>query len=263
MLAAFGVADQPLVPLAGGQSTSWLAGSLVLKPAGLDVPELEWLAAVYSGIAWDGFRSARQRRAHDGAVCVDRWCATEYLPGEYAERRWPQVIAVGERFHAALRGIPRPDFLAERASPWAVGDRVAWGEIPVAEFGRVNHLPRLAAALRPVSAPSQLIHGDLGGNVLFHDQLTPAIIDFSAYWRPVGFASAIVVADALVWEGADERILDAVRHIADFGQYLIRALIYRAVTDWLISGNDPVTAGSDDPWAPVVDLACQLAAISP
>ena len=191
VLAAFGVAGQPLVPLAGGQSTSWLAGSLVLKPAGLDMPELEWLAEVYSGIAWDGFRSARQRRANDGAVCVDGWCATEYLAGEYAERRWPQVIAVGERFHAALRGIPRPGFLDGRASPWAVGDRVAWDEIPVAQFAQVTHLARLAAALRPVSAPSQLIHGDLGGNVLFHEQLPPAIIDFSAYWRPAGFASAI------------------------------------------------------------------------
>jgi uncharacterized protein (TIGR02569 family) len=224
------------------------------------VPELEWLADVYSGIAGDGFRYARQRRADDGAVCVDGWCATEYLAGEYAGRRWPDVIAVGERFHAALRGIARPGFLDERTSPWAVGDRVAWGEIPVAEFARVSHLPRLAAALRPVSAPSQLIHGDLGGNVLFHEQLTPAIIDFSAYWRPIDFAAAIVVADALVWEGANEQILDAVRHIADFGQYLIRALIYRAVTDWLIGGNDPVNAGSDDPWSAAVDLAFELAA---
>jgi uncharacterized protein (TIGR02569 family) len=257
---AFGVADQPLVPLAGGQGTSWLAGDLVLKPADLDVLELEWRAEVYSEIVRDGFRIARQRRAGDGSVCVDGWCATEYLAGQDAERRWPQVIAVSKRFHAALHGIPRPRFLDGRVSPWAVGDRVAWGEIPVAEFARVNHLPRLAAALRTVSAPSQLIHGDLGGNVLFHDQLAPAIIDFSAYWRPVAFASAIVVADALVWEGADEAVLAAVRDIGDFGQYLIRALIFRSVADWLHGGNDPIAAGSNAPWSAAVDLACELAA---
>ena len=109
--------------------------------------------------------------------------------------------------------------------------------------------------------PSQLIHGDLGGNVLFHDQLPPAIIDFSAYWRPVGFASAIVVADALVWQDANARLLASVSHIDDFGQYLIRALIYRAVTDCLLGREDPVTTGGDDDrWAPAVDLACQLAA---
>jgi uncharacterized protein (TIGR02569 family) len=264
VLAAFGVAGLPPAPLAGGQGTSWLAGDLVLKPADLHLAELEWLADVYSQVRDDGFRIARQRRAADGSVCVDGWCATDYLAGQHAERRWADAIAVGERLHAALRGLPRPGFLDQRSSPWAVGDRVAWGEIPAAEFAQVNHVPRLAAALRPVGAPSQLIHGDLGGNVLFHDRLTPAIIDFSAYWRPVAFASAIVVADALVWEGADARLLDAVGPVEDFGQYLVRALIFRVVTDWLAAPAGPAApAAGDDPWAPAVDLAGRLAAARP
>ena len=54
------------------------------------------------------------------------------------------------------------------------------------------------------------MHGDLTGNVLFADDLAPAVIDFSPYWRPTGFASAIVVGDALLWEGADETLLAAV-----------------------------------------------------
>jgi hypothetical protein len=53
------------------------------------------------------------------------------------------------------------------------------------------------------------------------------------------FASAIVVADALVWEGADGRLLDAVSHLSDFGQCVARALIYRAVTDWLPAPGQP------------------------
>ena len=261
VLAAFGVANSPLVPLTGGRGTSWLAGDLVLKPADLDLLELEWLADVYSRISCGGFRIARQRRAGNGAVCVGGWCATEHLAGEHAERRWADAIAVGERFHAALRRIPRPGFLDQRASPWAIGDRVAWGELPMAEFEQVSHLPRLAATLRPVSAPSQLIHGDLGGNVLFHDRLPPAIIDFSAYWRPAAFASAIVVADDLVWEGAETGLLDAVSRTEDFGQYLVRALIYRAVTEWLFGPADPVPPGAaHGRWAPTVDLACRLAA---
>jgi hypothetical protein len=46
------------------------------------------------------------------------------------------------------------------------------------------------------------------------------IIDFPPYWRPPAFASAIVVADALVWEGADEWLLHAVGHIRRFPQFL-------------------------------------------
>jgi uncharacterized protein (TIGR02569 family) len=261
VLTRFGVASAPLERLAGGQGTSWRAGHLVFKPADVQVTELEWLTDVLSQIEGDGFRVARPRLADDSSASVDGWCATEYVAGHHATGRWPEVMAVGDRFHAALAGIARPGFLDQRDSPWAIGDRVAWEELPAGEFARVSHLDRLVAARRPVSAASQLIHGDLGGNVLFHNELPPGIIDFSAYWRPVAFASAIVVADALVWEGADARLLAAVSSIEDFCQYLIRALICRSVTDWLFGGTEPVTAGSnEDPWMPAVNLACQLAA---
>src|SRR5205814_7462370 len=117
---------------------------------------------------------------------------------------------------------------------WSVGDRVAWGELPASKFAHVKHLTRLASALKPIAAPSQLIHGDLTGNVLFDDRLPPAVIDFSPYWRPTAFAAAIVVADALVWEGAQADILAAVAHVEDFAQYLLRALIYRVVAAELL-----------------------------
>lgn len=256
VLAAFGVAGLPVQPLGGGQGTSWQAGDAVLKPADQSMAELGWLAEIYAQIRGDGFRTARQRRAKTGAVCVDGWSATDLVAGRHVPGRWADAIAAGEPFHAALAGVVRPAFLDQRHSSWTVGDQVAWGEIPVAQFAHVPHLPRLAAARRPVSAPSQLIHGDLGGNVLFHDELPPAIIDFSPYWRPAAFASAIVVADALVWEGADASLLAAVANIDDFGQYLIRALIYRAVTEAILSKN---TGHQGDPYAPVVDLACNLA----
>jgi len=90
--------------------------------------------------------------------------------------------------------------------------------------------------------------------------LPPAVIDFSPYWRPPAFASAIVVADALVWEGADERILDAVSYVADFDQYLLRALIYRAVTDRLFRGDEPIRPDDANPYLSAVELACRIAA---
>jgi uncharacterized protein (TIGR02569 family) len=261
VLAAFGAAGAP-DRLAGGEGTAWGSDDLVLKPLGwsMSPEELEWQGEVLDAVRCDGFRLSRLRRAQDGSVLVDGWCAWELVEGEHRERAWAATIEAGERFHAALVSFPRPSLLDRRTDHWAVGDRVAWGELPAAEFAHVKHLPRLVAALRPVDATtSQLVHGDLTGNTLFADGLPPAIIDFSPYWRPPAFASAVVVGDALVWEGADETLLDAVAHVADFPQYLLRALIYRAVVDVLFRAGEPQRDDDDDEYLGPVELACGLA----
>jgi uncharacterized protein (TIGR02569 family) len=166
-------------------------------------------------------------------VC-EGWTAWPFLEGRHEAGRWADVIAVGERFHAATADIARPPFLDRRTDRWSLADRVAWeGVASRGDHMNVRHVVTLMSRLRPVAQPSQLIHGDLTGNVLFHPTLPPAVIDLSPYWRPRAFASAIVVADALVWEGADESLLDAVSALPDFPQHLARALIYRLITEHL------------------------------
>jgi hypothetical protein len=87
-------------------------------------------------------------------------------------------------------------------------------------------------------------------------QLPPAIIDLAPYWRPAAYASAVVLADALLFEGADGRVLAAAGHIEDFGQYLVRALIFRIASDRLLFPDKP----PDGHRASVVGLAVRLAA---
>jgi uncharacterized protein (TIGR02569 family) len=253
VLAAFGVSAEPR-PLAGGTGTAWRCGELVLKPLDASVEELEWQGTLFDSLRCDGFRVSRLRGISDG------WCAWELVAGEHRERAWPEVIAVGERFHAAIAGVPRPPFLDRRTNHWAIGERLAWGELPAADFAHVKHLSRLVEALRPVDATgSQLVHGDLTGNVLFADGLPPAVIDFSPQWRPPGFASAVVVGDALLWEGADERLPAAVAHVDDLPQLLVRALIFRSVVDALFRPGEPQRPDEDDCFLGPVELACSLA----
>jgi uncharacterized protein (TIGR02569 family) len=253
VLAAFGVDGEP-VPLGGGRGTAWRCGELVLKPLDTSAEELEWQGRLLDSLVCDGFRVSRLRGLHDG------WCGWELVEGVHRERAWPEVIAVGERFHAAVAGEPQPGFIERRTNHWAVGERVAWGELPAAEFRHVKHLERLAAALRPVDeSSSQVVHGDLTGNVLFADGLPPAVIDVSPYWRPPAFASAVVVGDALLWEGADESLLAAVAHLDEFPQFLLRALLLRAVVDALFRAGEPQRPDEDDCFLGPVELALALA----
>lgn len=256
VLAEFGATAEP-EPLAGGEGTAWLCGDLVLKPRpwSMSAEELEWQRQLFDSLRCDGFRVSRLRGL------IDDWCAWEWLKGRHREAAWPDVISAGEQFHAALATVPRPSFIERRTDHWAVGDRVAWGETSADSFRHVKHVPRLLEALHPVdTSDSQLVHGDLTGNVLFAEELPPAIIDFSPYWRPTAFASAVVVGDALVWEGADESLLGTVDHIAHFPQYLLRALIYRAVVDALFRAGEQQRPDEDDEFLAPVGLACRLAA---
>jgi uncharacterized protein (TIGR02569 family) len=259
VLEAFGVSAPK--PLAGGQGTAWRCGDLVLKPLdqAMSPEELEWQGALLDDVDCDGFRVAHLRHARDGSALVEGWCAWTFVEGEHRMGAWAEAIAVGERFHDALASFPRPSLIDRRTDHWATGDRVAWGELPAAAFAHVKHVPELVAALRPVTATSSLVHGDLGGNVLFADGLPPAVIDLSPYWRPPAFASAVVVGDALVWEGADDSLLDAVAHVPDFPQYLLRALIYRAVVDALFRPGEPHRPDDEDEFLAPVELACRLA----
>jgi uncharacterized protein (TIGR02569 family) len=256
VLAAFGSAGGP-VPLSGGRGLAWRVGDLVFKPADLAPDELAWQADVLPTVDASDVRLSFPQRTIAGELVVDGWTAWPYLPGEHREAWWPEVIAVGDRFHRAVAGLARPAFIAARTDPWAIGDRVAWGEASLQPYRDVPHVARLADHLQPVEARSQLIHGDLSGNVLFADGLPPALIDLTLYWRPTAFATAIVVADALVWEGADGSLVESVADVDDFGQMLLRALLYRLVAA-VEGGFEDDDAAIERRYRHAVELAQEL-----
>lgn len=249
MIAAFGgAADEP-VRLAGGKGGTWRAGDLVLKPVEFR-PETLWRARVLDGLSdQDGFRIARPVRTTGGEWVADGWEATRFVPGAPDVRRQDEVLRAGIAFHAAVAGIERPAFLDERDDPWSYGDRVAWEERPLRASPAARDLLRpLFAARRQVDMPAQAVHGDLPGNVLFADGLAPAVIDWPLYWRPVEWASAVAVADALCWYGASPDLASRWSHLPEWRQMLIRALIYRIVT------HDQRPGFTGDAYLPAVRL---------
>ena len=232
VLAAFRASARP-EPLSGGQATAWRAGDVVLKPLDMSVEALGWQAEVLGSMACDDFRVAPPLRTRGGELVVDGWTAWPMLAGAHAPR-WAEIVAVGERFHRALAGVGRPTAVLDaRMDAWARADRIAWGEQPADGLERVPEVAHLLAVRTAVSAPNQVIHGDLSGNVLFADGRAPAVIDLSPYWRPMEYASAIVMVAAVLWYGAEVGLLSVVGD----AQLLVRALLFR-----LLATPDPAAA---------------------
>jgi len=223
-----------------GEGRTFRIGRLVLKPA-RERREAEWIGNVLEGVTEKGFRVARPVRAGDGSWVVGGWTAWQLIEGQSTKERWSDVIATGEHFHAALRDVPRPGFVDERSHQWALGDRMAFGDARIELPTPLDeHVGQLLPHLGRLDLPSQVIHGDLTENVLFADGLDPAIIDFSPYYRPAGFASAIVVVDAIVWLGAPYSLIDRIQPAETRFELLARALTFRLVAAGLYRTDDPV-----------------------
>jgi uncharacterized protein (TIGR02569 family) len=132
-------------------------------------------------------------------------------------------------------------------APWTdvdifiAADRAAWEDRPlqalppgaaispgVADAERsIDLINQLAALRKPTKSPSQLVHGDLYGTVLFSGAAPPGIIDITPYWRPPSWAAGVVVVDALAWGEADDGLIERWDALPEWPQMLLRALIFR------------------------------------
>jgi len=228
--------------LEGGQGTAYRAGPVVLKPM-----ENADRFAVLSNALWNvpvapGVRISRPVLSRGGAWVVEGWAAWEWIDGSDRSATCGELLEVSERFHRAVASVP---FSAVRPGEdrWSRADRAAWGEgaapVPPA-------LSNLVARRREIDTSAQLIHGDLAGNVVWHDELAPGVIDLSPYWRPTAYADAIVIADSVAYRQAGPEVVE--EHVRVHGeQLLIRAVLFRVgaapddlpayqpVAEWLLS----------------------------
>ena len=214
----------------------WRAGSVVLKRVDHQVA-VEWVSELLTGRdPTPDFRVPSPIAASDGQWVVDGWAASMWIPGKEDGSRWYDLLDTGARFHHWLSDVEQPRWLEEVDDPWRASDRMAWDEQPVgvrSEFAPL--VEQLASMRRPIAATSQLVHGDLTGNVLFSDGLAPGIIDLSLYWRPPGYAAAIVAVDCFEWEGAGAEVLDHVSALPAGEQLLVRAALFRIVRAGMVN----------------------------
>jgi uncharacterized protein (TIGR02569 family) len=237
---AFGVREAEPRPRPHLPGPAWTCDAVLLRPVS-DTVLAAWSAATIeelSGAGVDGVRLARPVRASDGRRVVSGWAACHDVVGQVRPRH-DDVVAVSLRLHRATAKLARPRFVDDRDDILARADRMAFGERTVsldAETGG-DLFAELARRRTPITVPSQLVHGDLFGTVLFDgadepdaptsEQVPPAVLDIVPFWRPVEWAAAVVVVDALAWGGADAGIVSRWSHLVAWPQMLLHGLLFR------------------------------------
>jgi len=227
VINAFGVKGKAEL-LPGGQQTSYRVENIVLKPTN-NTEESIWIAETLNNITENEvFRITKSVKSGEGLWVVDGWTASKFVEGEHRTDKWPEVIKISHAFHSALKSVPCPPFLKENTNPWAIADRMAWQEKELPHHPLTEEaFSTIKERLKKVTIPSQIIHGDIGENILFHNSLPPAVIDFCPYWRPAAFAIAIGVIDAFVWREQTDELLQLCKDIEQFDQLLLRAFLRR------------------------------------
>ncbi len=234
---AFRVNERALLPLRGGQEVAWYDGRLVLKPVSFP-PEHAWVCDVYAGwTASDVVRVPQPVESlYDGSWVAEGWGAHVFLPGRNADLASELAVVreASDTFHSYVSGLPRPAFMDERDDPWSFGDKVSFEAVePEGDAETLGLIATLHAAMRPIGARDQVIHGDILTNVLVERRMSPAVIDWPPYFRPLGLANAIAATDAVTFHGAPVSLFDDWAGPDDWEQLLVRALLYRlGTTGW-------------------------------
>lgn len=213
-----------------------LSQNYVFKPAE-DPVATNWICEVLNSLApSEDFRVAKPLRASTGEWIAHGFTCQTRLAGEHDMHRWDDVLAASTAFHLALAAIEKPQWIGGPPDFFQCCDRFAWEDEPVAVDSRsVETIAQLRSLVRPVQMSSQLIHGDLAGNVLFAPNELPAIIDFTPYWRPALHADGIVIVDAISVRGASpSKLIDDFLERPNGLQALLRSALFRAA----VYGNE-------------------------
>ncbi|MCM3038119.1 hypothetical protein M3201_00180 [Paenibacillus motobuensis] len=229
-----------IIPLIGGQNTAARVGNAVLKPVD-DRHHGEWLLNIIYNLKPQGYRLSKPIKSIYGTFVYRGWACTQYEMGKDTKGRIEEKLQISRLFHQDLSSINFQDF-PYTENPWSKGHRIAW---QIDELSR--DLPReiqeiIISLLRIVSLKkqynTQIVHGDLSGNILFDEVLSPLVIDFSPTIAPVEYAEAILVCDCIAWQGSKVSEIDLLPNDKLYREMIIRAIIFRLTVSAILSkGN--------------------------
>jgi len=158
--------------------------------------------------------------------------ATIFEDGETSSGRLEEKLHISDLFHRDAAEIDITLFLLENHK-WESANGVLWRDKPLPEtwdMRRKNLCKYLLSSLDKTNEPYQVIHGDLGGNILFKNNDVPVVIDLSPTIAPKKYADAIIISDAIAW---DRQPLDSIyllKPFCDYVPFLKYAIAFRVLS---------------------------------
>lgn len=217
--------------LAGGQDTSYLFDTIVIKPVD-DAQYYEFTAQIFAQLQPVNYRISKPIKSNQGTYVVSGYAATRYERGVDCDSAIKEKLAASTLLHKDLKALNITQ-LPESHDPWTKANNVLW---------RGAHLPKnwsteilsfchsLLDHLERITDDYQLIHGDLGGNVFFDEELSPLVIDFSPTIAPKKYADAIIVCDSIAWAGVDLQSIELLQPLDAYKPYIKYAIAFRILT---------------------------------
>ncbi|MGD0864443.1 MAG: hypothetical protein ABSA49_02680 [Rhizomicrobium sp.] len=225
----FGAKDAPVL-LNGGQGGTFRAGAIVIKPAD-NMEEAAWLAETFNGLGDTAkIRTPKPVLSTNRKWIEDGYVAWSFTEGHIKGGVYREKSEACDAYNRLVGRVAKPGFIDTRIDPWSVADRKAWGEERIDYGPEFAHLYEdMLSSLTDLYIPSQMIHADFSGNVLFADELPPAVIDFSPYWQPADFAQAVILIDAAALDGCAtvSELLSVFGSIEHIEQLTLRAALRR------------------------------------
>lgn len=210
--------------LPGGQGTSYKYGEYVVKP--VDNEEYySFVMNLFDSLNPVDYRISRPIKSVNDKYVENGYAVTKYEVGfDFDDLR--VKLEVSNLLHSDLKKL-KIEKLPISSDPWTKANNCLWKNGTTDELGEEKELcDSLLRQLPLVEEEYQLIHGDLGGNIMNGD--SPLVIDFSPAIAPKKYADAIIVCDAIAWEckSLDEIVL---LDLSVYKPFILYAIVFRVL----------------------------------
>jgi hypothetical protein len=229
ILEAFGI-EREGIPIEGGQNEARLYGDIVLKPVD-DALYYSQVSTIFNSIQPSSYRISRPIKTKSGEYVAYGFGATKYEPGYNDPTTLREKIQVTRALNKDLAEIKITE-LPVTEDQWTKANNVLWRNqtIPEEWPDKIkSFFLDLMRKFEPIKDDYQIIHGDPGGNILFHETLKPLVIDFSPTIAPAKYAEAILVCDSIAWSGNRLECLNLLGDLMEYRPYLQRAIVFRVL----------------------------------